>query len=149
QQPWDPSIKALSEFPQVLDNMNQNLSWTSALGDAYFNAPESVMSAIQALRRDAQSAGNLKSTPEQTVSTEGQTVVIQPANPEMVYVPSYSPEIYGAPVGAYPGYSGWAPVAAGALAFGAGMAVGGAYGGYGWGYHGWGTDWNRGNVTYN
>src|SRR5215831_12381052 len=71
QQIWDPSIKALAEFPQVLDNMNKNLSWTSALGDAYVNHPKDVMSAIQVLRKEAQNAGNLKSTPQQTVSTEG------------------------------------------------------------------------------
>src|SRR5262249_27969435 len=150
QQIWDPSIKALTEFPQVLDNMNKNLSWTSALGDAYVNDPKGVMSAIQVLRKDAQHAGNLESTQQQTVSTEGQTIVIEPANPEVVYVPSYSPEIYGAPVAAYPGYTGWGAVAAGAMSFGAGMAVGAAAsGGYGWGWHGWGANWSGGNVTYN
>jgi len=149
QQIWDPSIKALTEFPQVLDNMNKNLSWTSALGDAYVNDPKGVMSAIQVLRKEAQHAGNLKSTPQQTVSTEGQTIVIEPANPETVYVPSYSPEIYGVPVADYPGYTGWGAVAPGVISFGAGMAVGAAFGGYGWGWHGWGANWRGGNVTYN
>ena len=149
EQIWDPSIKALTEFPQVLDNMNKNLSWTSALGDAYVNDPKGVMSAIQVLRKDAQHAGNLKNTPQQTVSTEGQTIIIEPANPEVVYVPTYSPEVYGVPVAAYPGYTGWGPVAAGALSFGAGLAVGAAFGGYGWGWHRWGADWHGGNVTYN
>jgi hypothetical protein len=149
QQIWDPSIKALTEFPQVLDNMNKNLSWTSALGDAYVNDPKGVMSAIQVLREDAQNAGHLNSTPQQTVSTQGQTIVIEPADPEVVYVPSYSPEVYGVPIPAYPAYSGWDAVAAGAISFGAGMAVGAAYGGYGWGWHGWGADWHGGNVTYN
>src|SRR5215469_8162077 len=79
KQPWDPSIKALTQFPSVLDNMNQNLSWTSALGDAYFNDPQNVMSAIQALRADAKKAGTLKSTPEQTVTMQGQSIVIQPS----------------------------------------------------------------------
>src|SRR5262249_9076954 len=91
QQIWDPSIKALTEFREVLDNMNKNLSWTSALGDAYVNDPKGVMSAIQGLRHDAQHSGHLESTPQQTVSTQGQTIVIEPANPEVVYVPSYSP----------------------------------------------------------
>jgi Protein of unknown function (DUF3300) len=150
EQIWDPSIKALTEFPQVLDNMNKNLSWTSALGEAYTNNSKAVMSAIQVLRADAQHAGNLKSTSEQTVSTQGQTIVIEPANPEVVYVPSYAPEVYGVPVAAYPGYSGWGTVAAGAISFGAGMAVGAAFGGgYGWGWHGWGANWGGGNVTYN
>ena len=149
EQIWDPSIKALTEFPQVLDNMSKNLSWTSALGDAYVNDPKGVMSAIQVLRKDAQHAGNLKSTPQQTVSTEGQTIIIEPANPEVVYVPTYSPEVYGVPVAAYPGYTGWGAVAAGAISFGAGLALGAAFGGYGWGWHGWGADWHGGNVTYN
>jgi hypothetical protein len=150
QQPWDPSIKALTEFPQVLTSMDTNLSWTSALGDAYFNDPNGVMNAIQVLRQDAQNAGNLKSTPEQTVTTEGQTIIIQPADPEVVYVPSYSPGLmYGEPIVAYPGYSGWDAFAAGAISFGAGMAVGAAFGNYGWGWHGWGADWHGGNVTYN
>src|SRR5262249_55742160 len=149
QQIWDPSVKALTEFPQVLDNMNKNLSWTSALGDAYVNDPKDVMSAIQVLRKDAQNAGNLKSTQQQTVSTQGQTIVIEPASPEVVYVPSYSPEVYGVPMAPYPDYSGWGAVAAGAVSFGAGMAVGAAFGGYGWGWHGWGADWHGGNVTYN
>jgi hypothetical protein len=150
EQIWDPSIKALTEFPEVLDNMNKNLSWTSALGDAYTNDSKGVMSAIQQLRHDAQHAGNLKTTEQQTVSTQGQTIVIEPANPEVVYVPSYAPEVYGVPVAAYPGYSGWGTVAAGAISFGAGMAVGAAFGGgYGWGWHGWGANWGGGNVTYN
>ena len=149
EQIWDPSIKALTEFPEVLDNMNKNLSWTSALGEAYVHDSKGVMSAIQVLRKDAQHAGNLKSTEQQHVSTEGQTIVIEPANPEVVYVPSYSPEIYGVPVVAYPGYTGWGAVAAGAMAFGAGMAVGAAFGGYGWGWHGWGANWSGGSVTYN
>lgn len=149
QQIWDPSIKALTQFPQVLDNMNKNLSWTSALGDAYVNDPKGVMSAIQVLRKDAQNAGNLNSTPQQTVSTQGQTIVIQPADPDVVYVPSYSPEVYGVPIDAYPDYTGWGAVAGGAIGFGAGMALGAAFGGYGWGWHGWNADWHGGNVNYN
>lgn len=149
EQPWDPSIKALSEFPDVLANMSSNLSWTSALGDAYTNDAKGVMSAIQELRKDAQHAGNLKTTEQQTVSTEGQSIVIEPANPDVVYVPSYSPEVYGVPVAEYPGYSGWGSVAAGAISFGTGLAIGSAFGGYGWGWHGWGANWHGGNVTYN
>jgi hypothetical protein len=149
QQIWDPSIKALTQFPQVLENMNKNLSWTSALGDAYVNDPKGVMGAIQILRKDAHNAGHLNSTPQQTVSTQGQTIVIEPANPEVVYVPSYSPDIYGVPIAPYPDYSGWGAVAAGAISFGAGMALGAAFGGYGWGWHGWGANWHGGNVTYN
>ena len=148
QQPWDPSVKGLTQFPSVLDNMSKNLSWTSSLGDAYFNDPNGVMSAIQMLRVDAEKAGNLKSTPEQTVTTQGQTIVIEPANPQVVYVPEYSPSVvYGAAIPAYPGYSGWDVAAASALSFGVGAAVGAATGAWGWGH--WGTNWNSGNVTFN
>src|SRR5262249_31953293 len=107
KQPWDPSIKGLTQFPSVLDNMNKNLSWTSALGDAYFNDQQAVMNAIQVMRKKAQDAGNLKSTSQQTVTTEKQTIIIEPANPQVVYVPTYSPAVvYGSPVPVYPGYSG-------------------------------------------
>jgi Protein of unknown function (DUF3300) len=149
KQPWDPSIKGLTEFPSVLHNMSVNLTWTSGLGDAYFNDPNGVMAAIQALRKDAQNAGNLKSTPQQTVTTEGQSIVIAPANPEVVYVPTYSPAVvYGTPIAAYPGYSGWDVAAASALSFGVGAAVGAAFN-YGWGWRGWGADWHGGSATFN
>ena len=149
KQPWDPSVKALTEFPSVLNNMSVNLSWTSGLGDAYFNDPQGVMAAIQALRKDARNAGNLKTTPEQTVTTEGQTIVIQPTNPDVVYVPTYSPAVvYGTPIAAYPGYSGWDVAAASALSFGVGALVGSAFN-YGWGWRGWGADWHGGSATFN
>jgi hypothetical protein len=147
KQPWDPSIKALTQFPSVLQKMSENLSWTSSLGDAYFNDPQGVMSAIQALRKDASNAGTLKSTQEQTVTTQGQTIVIEPANPEVVYVPEYGPAVYGVPIEPYPGYSGWGVAAASAISFGVGTAIGAAAGGWGWGH--WGTNWGRGSVTFN
>jgi Protein of unknown function (DUF3300) len=129
--------------------MSRNLSWTSSLGDAYYNNSKDVMDAIQALRRQAQEAGNLKSTSQQTVETQNQVITIQPANPDVVYVPTYSPSVvYGAPIEAYPGYSGWDVAAASALSFGVGTAVGAAIGG-GWGWNSWGTNWHGGNVTYN
>ena len=149
KQPWDPSLKALSQFPEVLNNMSQNLAWTSGLGDSYYNDPNGVMNAIQVLRKDAQAAGNLNSTPQQTVTTENQTIVIQPANPEVVYVPTYSPSaVYGEPIEPYPGYSGWETAAASALSFGAGMFVGAAFN-QPWGWGGWGTNWRGGSVVYN
>ena len=151
-QPWDPSVKALTQFPSVLDQMSQNLSWTSSLGDAYFNFQQDVMNAVQSMRAKAQAAGNLKSTPQQTVTTQGQTIVIVPANPQVVYVPTYSPAVvYGAPVPAYPGYSGWDVAAASIISFGVGLAVGAAIRGpsYGWGWNSWGTNWHGGTVVYN
>ncbi len=154
-QSWDPSVKALTQFPSVLSNMAQNLSWTSALGDAFYNQQSDVMAAVQRLRAQAKAAGNLKTTPQQTVTTENQSgqqvIVIQPANPQVVYVPTYNPTVvYGAPY--YPpGYSTGALVATGIISFGVGMAVGAAMSGgcCGWGWNSWGCGWHGGTVVYN
>jgi hypothetical protein len=156
-QPWDESVKALTQFPSVLDNMSKNLSWTSALGDAYFNQQQDVMTAVQDLRRKAKDAGNLKTTKEQTVTTQGSggqtTIVVQPANPQVVYVPTYNPTVvYGTPVPAYPGYSGADVAAAAVISFGVGMMVGAAINGggcCGWGWNSWNCNWHGGTVVYN
>jgi hypothetical protein len=151
QQTWDPSVKALTQFPSVLANMDKNLSWSSALGDAYANQPQDVLSAVQVMRGRAQQAGHLKSTSQETVTTEGQTIAIQPANPEVVYVPEYDPWlVYGGPVAVYPG---WAPVpgvfvAGPSLSFGLGIGIG-IFAGFGWGWHHWGADWHGRTVDYN
>ena len=106
QQSWDPSVKALTQFPLVLQNMDQNLSWTSALGSAYGNEPQNVLNAVQAMRQRAQQAGNLMSTPQQTVTSEGDTITIQPAEADTVYLPEYDPWlVYGSPVAVYPGWN--------------------------------------------
>src|SRR5207245_11423667 len=82
KQPWDPSLKALTEFPSVLANMDKNLSWTSLLGDAYINQPQDVMDAIQVMRQRAQESGNLKTTSQEKVSQQGKTIEIEPADPD-------------------------------------------------------------------
>src|SRR5271166_5044618 len=82
-QPWDPSVKALTAFPSVLGNMDKNLSWTSSLGDAYYNQEQDVMDAVQVMRGRAQESGNLKTTPQQTVTTQGSTIVVEPASTEV------------------------------------------------------------------
>ena len=153
-QSWDPSVKALTQFPSVLNNMTQNLAWTSQLGEAYHNQQSQVMSAIQTLRQQAKAAGNLNSTPQQTVSTQSQggqqVIVIQPANPQVVYVPQYNPTVvYGSPYTA-PGYSTGALVATGLLSFGAGIAVGAMMSGgcCGWGYSSWNCNWYHGGAYY-
>jgi hypothetical protein len=153
-QSWDPSVKALTQFPSVLNNMAQNLAWTSQLGEAYHNQPSDVMSAVQTLRAQAKAAGNLKSTPQQTVTTQSQggqqIIVIQPANPQVVYVPQYNPTVvYGTPYTA-PGYSTGAMVATGLLSFGAGIAVGAMMSGgcCGWGYSSWNCNWYHGGAYY-
>src|SRR6201984_910646 len=105
QQPWDPSVKALSAFPSVLGNMDKNLSWTSSLGDAYYNQQQDVMDAVQVMRQRAQEAGNLETTEQQTVTTQDSSIVIAPASPEIVYVPAYDPwVVYGGPIAAWPGW---------------------------------------------
>src|SRR5271163_238666 len=152
QQPWDPSVKALAAFPSVLGNMDKNLSWTSSLGDAYYNQQPDVMNAIQVMRQRAQSAGNLKDTPQQTVQTQGSTIVIQPASPDVVYVPAYDPWlVYGYPVVAWPG---WYPYPGiwwgGPSLYWGGIGFGiGFYGGYGWGWGHWGVGWGGRTVIYN
>ena len=148
---WDPSVKALTAFPSVLANMDKNLSWTSSLGDAYVNHEPEVMSAIQDMRERAQQAGNLRSTSEQRVDQQGQTIIIEPANPQVVYVPEYDPwVVYGAPVVAWPGWYGYPGlfVAGPDIAFGVGFDVG-FFGGFGWGFDRWGCDWHRHNVVFN
>jgi hypothetical protein len=106
-QPWDPSVKALTQFPSVLAMMDKNLSWTSSLGDAYVNAQENVFDAVQVMRQRAQQAGNLQSTQQEEVTTDGQTIAIEPTDPEVVYVPEYDPwDVYGAPLAYYPGWFG-------------------------------------------
>ena len=151
-QTWDPSVKALTQFPSVLNNMATNLSWTSALGDASYNQQADVMASVQRLRKQAKDAGNLKSTSEQTVKTETQqgqqVIVVQPTNPQVVYVPVYNPTVvYGVPY--YPpGYGTAALVTTGIISFGVGMAVGAAISG-GWGWNSWGCGWHGGSVTYN
>src|SRR5271154_2310757 len=89
QQPWDPSVKALAAFPSVLGNMDKNLSWTSSLGDAYYNQQQDVMDAVQAMRKKAEASGNLKSSQQQTVTDDPYGAVdIAPADPSVVYVPA-------------------------------------------------------------
>src|SRR6202021_3383320 len=99
QERWDPSVKALTAFPSVLGNMDKNLSWTSSLGDAYYNQQQDVMDAVQVMRQRAQAAGNLQSTPQQTVQDQDSTIVIQPTSTDVVYVPAYDPWLaYGDPL---------------------------------------------------
>jgi hypothetical protein len=142
---WDPSVKALTQFASVLNNLATNLSWTSSLGEAYHNQSADVMTAIQTLRSQAKEKGNLKTSSQITVVQQApQTIVIQSANPQVVYVPQYNPAVvYGYPyvVPGYvaPVYSTGDMVAAGLLSFGAGIAVGAMMSGgcCGWGYSSW------------
>ena len=145
---WDPSVKSLVNFPQVLDLMNEKLDWTQKLGDAFLAQQKDVMDTVQKLRAKAEEQGNLKSSEQQKVivEKETQTIVIEPANPQVVYVPTYNPTVvYGTwwyP--SYPPYYYYPPgYAAGAalFSFGVGVAVGAAWG-YAWG----GCNWRGGDV---
>jgi hypothetical protein len=151
-QPWDPSVKALAAFPAVLGNMDKNLSWTSSLGDAYFNQPQEVMDAVQLMRRRAQGAGNLKTSPQQTITAQDSTITIEPANPELVYIPEYDPwSIYGLPLAVWPGWYEYPGIWFGGpyLSFGVGFGIG-FYGGFEWGWPHWGFDWhNRATMYHN
>ncbi len=151
QQPWDPSIKALAAFPSVLGNMDKNLSWTSSLGDAYYNQQSDVMDAVQFMRQKAEQAGNLKTTPQQNVQNQGSTIEIVPANPDVVYVPAYDPwQIYGYPIVGWPGWYPYPGIWYDGpyLSFGLGFGIG-FFGGYGWGWGGWGFDWHNRYPLYN
>ena len=148
---WDPSVQSLVQFPSVLDRMFQNLEWSQDLGEAFMQDKQGVMNTIQTMRQNAYSAGNLKTNTQQTVTQDNTTIVIQPSNPEIVYVPAYDPAtIYGGwypgpwyyPPAVYAPWVGWYP-GAGAFAFGVGVAVGAAWSGA------WGCDWAHGNVYVN
>lgn len=155
---WDPSVMSLVAFPQVLEMMGQKSDWVDDLGNAFLADSDAVMDTAQSLRKKAQDAGNLKTTEEQTVSTTTdagtQTIVIQPANPSVVYVPVYNPTVvYGVwwyP--AYPpyyyhpvGYSFSAGLASG-IGFGIGIGITNAlWGGFNWGHHDIDINVNRHN----
>jgi uncharacterized membrane protein YgcG len=141
KQDWDPSVKALTQFPTVLANMDKDLSWTSELGDANYNQQKDLMDAIQYMRKKAKEAGHLDSTPQQTVTNQGDDIDIQPANPQVVYVPEYDPElIYGYPVALWPGFYPWWGVGGPFVSFGVGFGIGPFFG-FGWGWGAWGFDW--------
>jgi hypothetical protein len=150
-QPWDPAVKALTQFPSVLGNLASNLTWTSSLGEAYHTQAGDVMTAIQVLRAKAYAVGNLKSSTQLAVVQQSpQVIVIQPVNPQVVYVPMYNPAVvYGYPY-VVPAYVPPPPPPAGAavVAFGVGIAVGAMIAGssYAWGYSSWNCGWH-GSTT--
>jgi hypothetical protein len=153
---WDPSVKALIAFPSVLSNLDKNQDWTSQLGNAYYNQPQDVMSAVQVMRQRAYAAGNLRSNQQLAVTYQPSNIVIVPANPQVVYVPYYNPwVVYGAPVVAWGGYfpqpapPGFAFGVGLAIGFGVGIAVA-SWNHWGWGWHNWGCGWgSHSTVVYN
>jgi hypothetical protein len=150
---WDPSVQGLVAFPDVLAQLTQNMSWTTQLGNAFLAQQANVMQAVQRMRAKAQAKGTLRSTPQETVTTQNQggqsEIDIEPANPDVWYVPNYNPVyVWGPPVWGYyppliyPGIDigfGWFP----------GIDIGlwfGGWGGWGWGGWGWAPDWFGGGI---
>jgi Protein of unknown function (DUF3300) len=151
KQPWDPSVKALTQFPSVLENMDKNLAWTSSLGDAYANQQQDVMDAVQTMRKQARQTGNLKSNEQENVNTQGKTISIEPVNPDVVYVPAYDPWlVYGDPIAAYPFWFSEPGIFfdGPGIFFGSGFGIG-FFGGFGWGWNYWGCDWHHHRLLYN
>jgi hypothetical protein len=152
KQPWDPSIQAMAALPEVVKRLADDIQWTTDLGNAFLAQQSDVMDAVQRMRKKAQDTGNLKSSEQQKVETKviesKSVIVVEQANPQVVYVPSYDPvAVYGPPVYPYPPiyYPPAGYYAAGmAISFGIGIAMGAAWGG-GWG---WGAGWG-GNNTIN
>ena len=145
-QTWDPSVKSLVNFPQVLTMMSEKLDWTEKVGNAFLGQQKDVMDTIQQLRAKAQASGNLKTTKEQVVKVEKEVIIIEPASPQVIYVPAYNPTVvYGAwAYPAYPPYPVYPPGYAAGAAFVTGVAVGAAWG-YAWGH----ANWNGGTVNVN
>ena len=150
KQHWDSSVQSLAILPDVVTRLSQNVAWTTDLGNVFLAQPSDVMAAVQRMRAKAKSKGTLETTPQQTVETEtaeggGEVIMIEPANPQYVYVPSYDPAVvYGPPIYPYPPYYYPGYVPGMGLAFGTGLILGAA-----WANH-WGDcNWGHGDVTIN
>jgi hypothetical protein len=153
QTSWDPSIKALTAFPDVLHLLNRNLDWTTALGNTYYNQPQDVMQTVQVLRQRAEQAGNLQTTPQEDITNDQGYIQVAPPNPEQVYVPTYNPwDTYGQPISPYPGFSligalgsffGSSPVQ-----YALNYALG-AFGHFPFGWLSWGLDWLGQAILFN
>lgn len=178
-QPWDPSVKSLVAFPAVLDQLANNTEWTAALGAAYASEPTDVMNAIQVMRGRARAHGNLQNSAQQVVQVDArgpsddetvaddngivaapaQTILIEPAESDVVYVPDYDPDaVYGEPIVSRVYSQGWYEeprdrgdlVATGLISFGAGVLVGELFASHGhrepprWGWNAWNTSWGGG-----
>jgi hypothetical protein len=154
KQSWDPSVQSMAVLPDLVKRLTDDIQWTTNLGNAFLAQQADVMSAIQRMRQKAEAKGTLKSTEQQAVQTQSvdgqQVIVIEQANPQVVYVPSYDPvTVYGSPIYPYPSiyYPPAGYYAAGAaISFGAGIAMGAFWGGGGWG---WGCGWGSRNLTVN
>ena len=151
KQPWDPSIQSMAAVPDVVKRLADDISWTTDLGNAFLAQQSDVMDAVQRMRQKAKDKGALESNEQQTVETkvieEKTVIVVESANPEVIYVPSYSPTVvYGAPIYPYPPiyYPPYPPGAA-FVSFGFGVMMGAAF----WGGSCCGCGWGGNNVNIN
>jgi len=149
-QPWEPPVQAVAKVPEVLSLLAENIDWTTAIGQAYLVQPADVTAAIQALRQKAEDNDVLQSNDYQTVVQEGSTIVIESAQPDVVYVPQYNPEVV------YVEHHGpdWGYLATGAISFGTGILVGAALDGFDCDWHGGCVSWGHwggyhGDVDFN
>ena len=155
-QSWDPSIKSLTAFPQVLSMMDRNLRWTTDLGNAYYNQPQDVLQTIQVMRQRAQAAGTLVSSPQEEVTSDQGYIELAPANSQVVYVPQYDPwGAYGEPVQPYSGFNLAGVFGAigsfmgsSFLNYGPGILMG-AFSHTPWGCLGWALNWLSNSVFLN
>jgi uncharacterized protein DUF3300 len=153
QQKWDPSIQALVVFPEVVKRFNADIRWTIDLGNAFLSQQADVMNAVQRMRAQAMAAGKLKSNAQETVTTERRgdrsVIEIQPANPQVVYVPYYDPAyMWGPPLYGY--YPAWDyPYVGFGFGFGPGVYIGSFFGGLSWGGWGWGPSWYHYSIYQN
>jgi hypothetical protein len=149
---WDPAVKGLTAFPSVLDNLAKNTAWTSQLGNAYYNQPGDVMSAIQAMRLQAQQSNTLVTTVQQRVVVDAGVIAIVPVNPAVVYIPYYNPwRVWGTLFASYPGFVVLPPPPG--IVVGVGLAFApvsiGVYADFGWGFSAWAPAWVGGTVLFN
>ncbi len=150
---WDPSVKALTAFPDVLDLLNHDLEWTTNLGNAYYNQPQDVMQTVQVLRDRAEQAGNLQSTPQEEVQNDQGYIDLAPTDPQVVYVPTYNPwEVYGPPIAPYPGFSFVGALGdffdGAPIQYGLSFALG-AFDRMPFGWLAWGCDWRGNGLMFN
>jgi hypothetical protein len=149
---WDPSVKALTAFPQVLAMMDHDLQWTTDLGNAYYNQPQDVLQTVQVMRQRAENAGTLQNTPQEAVTNDQGYIELAPPNPQVVYVPTYNPwAVYGQPVSPYPGFSLMGAIGSAlgtALRYGGGIGMA-AFSHTSFGWMGWALSWLTQSVLFN
>jgi hypothetical protein len=149
---WDPSVKALTAFPQVLAMMDRNLQWTTDLGNAYYNQPQDVLQTVQVMRQRAERAGTLQNSAQEAVTYDQGYIELAPPNPQIVYVPAYNPwAVYGQPVSPYPGFSllgAIGSVLGAALHYGPGIATA-AFSHTPFGWAGWALNWLAQSIFFN